>query len=204
MIYKLLLEPLRLRSDSLTSKHWVMFYIFIGFWDFLSDITMLALIEPFNPYGLFWISLGAIAISAASSALLASISNISASWPVKVLVFISSCGNLFESEGSTQLCFHWSPEFSNHIAILIIEQAPQLVVQCLLLYLQGIQGFTSLDWAIWCQSAAFTLVNAFKNIKQIFTSSRTESMANSTEAQIEVSGLAISGAGGVVAFGATA
>ena len=93
--------------------------------------------------------------------------------------------------------------------ILVVEQAPQLVVQCLLLYLQGIQGFSSLDWAIWCQSAIFTLVNAAKNIKQIFFSRqpeppKTEAAAGSTEVQMEVSSVMIAGAGGLVAFGATA
>ena len=207
MIYKLFLESLllQLRSVSQISERWTMFYIFIGFWDFVSDITMLALIEPFNPYGLFWVSLGALAISVAASVLLASISEISTSWPVKVIIFIASCGSLFESEGSTQLCFNWSPGFFNHIVMLIIEQAPQLVVQCLLLYLQGIQGFSSLDWAIWCQSAAFTLLNAFKNIEKVLLSNkRTESAADSTDVQIELSSLAISGAGGLVTVAATA
>ena len=206
MVYKLFLESLllQLRSVSQISERWTMFYIFIGFWDFVSDITMLALIEPFNPYGLFWVSLGALAISVAASVLLASISEISTSWPVKVIIFIASCGSLFEGEGSTQLCFNWSPGFFNHIVMLIIEQAPQLVVQCLLLYLQGIQGFSSLDWAIWCQSAAFTLLNAFKNIEKVLLSNkRTESAANSTEVQIDLSSLAISGAGGLVAAAAT-
>ena len=111
---------------------------------------------------------------------------------------------MFENEGSAQLCFDWSPEFFNHIAILMVEQAPQLVVQSLLLYLQGIQGFSSLDWAIWCQSAAFTVLNAFKNIEKVLLSNkRTESAANSTDVQIDLSSLAISGAGGLVAVAAT-
>ena len=216
LIYKLFLEHLQLKSIYQTSKGWNMFYIFIGFWDFVSDITMLALIEPFNPYGLFWISLGSIAISFAASVLLASMSNIKmrssatgirASWPVRIIIFIASCGNLFENEGSSQLCFNWPPEFSNHIAILMIEQTPQLGVQCLLLHLQGIQGFSPLDWAIWCQSAAFTLLNAFKNIKQVFLSNRSprmESLASSTDTQMEVSSLAVAGAGGLVVFGTRA
>ena len=217
LIYKLFLNHLQLQVTYQTSITWTMFYIFIGLWDFVSDITMLALIEPFNPYGLFWISLGAIAISVAASVLLASMSNIKlrsnsspsirAAWPVRVVIFISACGNMFENEGSAQLCFDWSPEFFNHIAILMVEQTPQLVVQGLLLYLQGIQGFTPLDWAIWCQSAAFTLLNAFKNIKLIWIAKCTpklESLANSTDTQMEVSSLAAAGAGAFVAVGATA
>ncbi len=201
VFYNLFLEPL-----SQESKSWTMFNIFIGIWDFVSDVTMLALIEPFNPYGLFWISLGAIALSLIASVLLASISNINASWPVRIVIFIASCGNLIDSpEGSAQLCFNWSPEVWNHIAILVVEQAPQLVVQCLLLYLQGIQGFSSLDWAIWCQSATFTLVNAVKNIKLVFVSRQlTQSAAASIDTQMEASSLAMAGAGGLLAFGVTA
>ncbi len=218
LTYKLFLEHLQRKSGyQTTSKRWTMFHIFVGLWDFVSDITMLALIEPFNPYGLFWISLGAIAISVAVSVLLASMSNIKlssssslsirAAWPVRVLIFISSCGNLFENEGSPQLCINWSPEFLNHIAILVVEQAPQLAVQCLLLYLQGIQGFSALDWAIWCQSAAFTLLNAFKNIKQVChakCSPKIESLANIADTQMEVSSIAAAGAGALVAFGVSA
>jgi hypothetical protein len=205
MFTKLLLEPLRLSQASRLGS-WTMFYIFLGFWDFVSDVTMLALIEPFNPYGLFWASFGAIILSSVVSIRLASISNTTnAAWPVRVAIFIASCGNLLDETPVQRLCFNWSPGLCNHIAILVLEQAPQLVVQCLLLYLQGIQGFSSLDLAIWCQSAFFTLVNAVKNIKQVILrlSPKTQAAADSTEAQMDVASTAAAGAGGFLAFSAT-
>jgi hypothetical protein len=145
------------------SKLWVIFTVFIGLWDFISDLTMLSLIEPLGPYGLFWVSWSAIILSVAVSGILASLSKIQASWPVKTLIFIASGSNLFQSS-SSELLVMLSPEFWNYVAILVIEQAPQLVVQGLLLYLQGLQGFSWLDWAIWCQSAFFTALNVIKNI----------------------------------------
>ena len=149
---------------NLGSDRSAIFSIFIGLWDFTSDLTMLALIAPFDPYGLFWVSLSAICTSVAASGLLASFSKISSdlSWPVKFFVFVASCSHFLKSE--SPLLFGRSPEFWNPVVILVIEQIPQLIVQCLLLYLQGLQGFTWLDWAIWCQSAVFTLLNAAKNI----------------------------------------
>jgi hypothetical protein len=207
-VYNWFLESLRL---SQTSKKWAMFYVFLGFWDFVSDVTMLALIEPYNPYGLFWVSLGAISLSIVASVLLAYFSKITdASWPVRVIIFIASCGNLFDEppSGSIQLCLSWSPGMWNHITILVVEQAPQLGVQCLLLYLQGIQGFSSLDWAIWCQSATFTLVNALKNVQQIFLARKTtkaEAGANGVDLNMEFIGQAttVAGACGCLSFCAT-
>ena len=114
MFYKVFLESLHSKE----SKSWTMFYIFLGFWDFVSDVTMMALIEPFNPYGLFWVSLGAISLSAVASVVLASVSKITnASWLVRVVIFMASCGNLFDEPqvGSTQLCVNGSPGLCNHI-----------------------------------------------------------------------------------------
>ena len=212
VVYKLVLEDLPYRSTPPASKVWVMFSIFIGIWDFVSDATMLALIEPYNPYGLFWISVSAIAVSGVASAFLAFYSRIKALLPVKVFVFVASCGNLFEIDPGAErspMCFatDCSPELWNHIVILTIEQAPQLVVQCLLLYLQGIQGFSALDWAIWCQSATFTLLNAVKNIRQVLLarqSSITEPAATIADTQMEASSLGIAGAGICIAWGAKA
>ena len=148
----------------------------------MSVITILALIEPFNPYVLFWISFGAITMSFAVSVLLTSISNLRSTWFVRVKIFLASCGNLFESnspaEGSTRLCFNWSTELWNRISILVVEQLPQ---------------------RIGCQCAFFTLLNTVKNIKQaIFSrqSPTTETVAISADTLMEVSSVVISGTGG--------
>jgi hypothetical protein len=199
-MYMWCLKRLELR-DSRTGQIWILFSVFIGLWDFVSDLTMLALISPLNPYGLFWISLGSILMSIAASGFLSSLSSISASWRVKFWIFVTSCGNLFKGDpvASNSLCFKWSPENTNHVAILAVEQVPQLFVQGLLVYLQGLQGFTTLDWVIWGQSAFFTVVNALKNIVLIHASwkNRIKLAATDPEHHVDFSNIAISGAGGI-------
>jgi hypothetical protein len=215
VIYKMHLETLQPRT---TNRGVILLSLFIGLWDFVSDLTMLCLIEPFNPYFLFWISLGALVISLATSILLASFSRIKtqsdarASWVARVVLFIASCGNLFDSDAgeSAALCLTFPPELLNHMSILVIEQAVQIVIQVLLIYLQGIQGFSALDWAIWGQSAFFTSLNAIKNARHIFSSCsnkhrRTESVADAAETQLDATNVILPVTGvGVLSFAASA
>ncbi len=138
IVYMWCLRRLELRDGS-TGRLWIIFSVFVGLWDFVSDLTMLALISPLNPYGLFWISIGAILVSAAASAFLSFLSDISASWRVKFAIFITSCGNLFKGRppalySSRRSESKWTPEFANHVAVLAVEQVLQLFVQCLLVY----------------------------------------------------------------------
>jgi hypothetical protein len=205
VIYKLHLKTLQPR---VANRGVILLSLFIGLWDFVSDLTMLCLIEPFNPYFLFWISLGALVMSLTTSILLASFSRIKtlsdtrASWVARIILFVASCGNLFDSDAgeSEALCLNFSPELLNHMSILVIEQAVQLVIQVLLIYLQGIQGFSALDWAIWGQSAFFTSLNAIKNARHIFSSCsnkyrKTETMADAAETQLDATNVILPVAG---------
>jgi hypothetical protein len=47
---------------------------------------------------------------------------------------------------------------------VFVENFPQLVVQAILVYLQGSQGFTWWDWAIWAQTLLFTLANGGRKV----------------------------------------
>ena len=133
--------------------------LFIGVWDVVSDCTTLSLIKPNNPMMIFWLSLASIMCSFTISLLLAAKSNINLPWKIKAFIFAASSAH--------ELGQDW-PEKWNHITILCLEECPQLVVQAIAIYQQGLQGFGALDWAIWAQTIFFTICNLVKNILRIY------------------------------------
>ena len=50
---------------------------------------------------------------------------------------------------------------------MCVENLPQLVVQAIILYLQGSQGFTGWDWAIWLQTLVFSLLNFVIRLRKL-------------------------------------
>jgi hypothetical protein len=59
------------------------------------------------------------------------------------------------------------PEKWNSRVLLCVENLPQLVVQAILLYLQGSQGFTGWDWAIWLQTLVFSVLNFVIRLRKL-------------------------------------
>jgi hypothetical protein len=138
---------------------WAVFSLFvIGVYDFVSDFTTLALIPMKNPFFLFHVSLASLGCSVAASLVLSFCSSIDLSWPTRAFIFITGTAGDFGKD--------W-PEKWNSRVLLCVENLPQLVVQAILLYLQGSQGFTGWDWAILVQALLFTLVNIFIRIRKL-------------------------------------
>jgi len=59
------------------------------------------------------------------------------------------------------------PEKWNSRVLLCVENLPQLAVQSILLYLQGAQGFSGWDWAIWVQTLVFSLLNIVIRLRKL-------------------------------------
>ena len=130
----------------------------IGVYDVVSDFTTLALIPMKNPFFLFHVSLASLGCSVAASLVLSFCSSIDLSWPARAFIFITGTAGDFGKD--------W-PEKWNSRVLLCVENLPQLVVQAILLYLQGSQGFTGWDWAILVQALLFTLLNIFIRIRKL-------------------------------------
>jgi hypothetical protein len=138
---------------------WTLFSVVIGVHDFVSDCTTLALIPIENPFHLFWVSVVSILCSMITSLVLSFFSSIELSWSARAFIFISGTAEDFGHE--------W-PEKWNSRTLLCVESLPQIVVQSILLYLQGSQGFTGWDWAIWMQTVIFTLASGYKHIRKVW------------------------------------
>ena len=138
---------------------WAVFSLFvIGIYDVVSDFTTLALIPMKNPFFLFHVSLASLLCSVAASLLLSFYSSIKLSWPTRAFIFITGTAGDFGED--------W-PEKWNSRVLLCVENLPQLVVEAILLYLQGSQGFTGWDWAILVQALVFTLLNIVIRIRKL-------------------------------------
>jgi hypothetical protein len=144
-----------LRRDSDENWKWTLFGLVVGVHDVVSDFTTLSLIPIKNPFMLFWVSLGSILCSMITSLVLSLFSTIELSWPTRAFLFISSTAEDFGHE--------W-PEKWNFRTLVLVENFPQLLVQVILVYLQGSQGFTGWDWAIWAQTLLFTLANGGRKV----------------------------------------
>ena len=134
---------------------WTVFSLVIGVNDVVSDFTTLSLIPIKNPFFLFWVSLTSLGCSVTASLVLSFCSSIKVqsvklSWQTRTFIFITG-----------------EPEKWNSRVLLCVENLPQLVVQAILLYLQGSQGFTGWDWAILVQALVFTLLNIVIRIRKL-------------------------------------
>jgi hypothetical protein len=148
---------------------WAVFSLFvIGIYDVVSDFTTLSLIPIKNPFFLFHVSLTSLGCSVAASLFLSFYSSINLrtgqnthinlSWLTRAFIFITGTAGDFGED--------W-PEKWNSRVLLCVENLPQLVVQAILLYLQGSQGFTGWDWAILVQALVFTLLNIVIRIRKL-------------------------------------
>ena len=134
---------------------WTVFSLVIGVNDVVSDFTTLSLIPIKNPFFLFWVSLTSLGCSVTASLVLSFCSSIKVqsvklSWQTRTFIFITG-----------------EPEKWNSRVLLCVENLPQLVVEAILLYLQGSQGFTGWDWAILVQALVFTLLNIVIRIRKL-------------------------------------
>jgi len=133
---------------------WTLYGLVIGVHDVVSDFTTLSLIRIKNPFMLFWVSLGSILCSMITSVVLSIFSTIEFSWPTRAFIFISSTEEDFGHE--------W-PEKWNFRTLVFVENFPQLLVQAILVYLQGSQGFT-VGLGNWAQTLLFTLVKGCRKV----------------------------------------
>ena len=58
-------------------------------------------------------------------------------------------------------------ELWNSGVLFCVENVPQLVVQSILLYLQGSVGFDGWDWAILVQSLLFSILNLIIKFRKL-------------------------------------
>jgi hypothetical protein len=137
---------------------WTVFSFGIGVNDVVSDFTTLSLIPIKNPFFLFWVSLTSLLCSVTACLVFSCYSTIKLSWSTRAFVFISGSAETFGQD--------W-PEKWNSRVLLCFENLPQLVVQAILLYLQGSQGFTEWDWAIWFQTLVFSLLNFVIRLRKL-------------------------------------
>jgi hypothetical protein len=85
-------------------------------------------------------------------------SRINLPWTTRVFILFSGTAKVFVQD--------W-PEKWNSRVLLCAENLPQLAVQAILLYLQGAQGFTGWDWAIWVQTLVFSLLNIVISLRKL-------------------------------------
>ena len=107
---------------------------------------------------MFQLSMTSLGCSVTASLVLSFYSRIKLPWPTRFFIFISGTAEEFDKD--------W-PEKRNSRIILCVENIPQLVVQAILVYLQGSQGFTGWDWAILVQALVFTLLNIVIRIRKL-------------------------------------
>ena len=137
---------------------WTVFELVAGFNDVISDFTTLYLILWRTPFHLFQLSMTSLGCSVTASLVLSFYSRIKLPWPTRFFIFISGTAEEFDKD--------W-PEKRNSRIILCVENIPQLVVQAILVYLQGSQGFTGWDWAILVQSWLFTITSIFIKSRKV-------------------------------------
>jgi hypothetical protein len=170
-------------NTSSFQRKMVLLSLSIGIWDFISDCTTLSMITPSNPMMIFWVSLASILCSFAASVLLASKSVITMCWCGKIFIFTASSAGEFGNG--------W-PERYNSLVVLLLEACPQLLVQGIAIYQQGLQGFSDLDWAIWSQTIIFSFCNFVKNVFGIVRSNseRVDALVGTTTDIAPVAGFA--------------
>ena len=137
---------------------WTVFSLVIGVNDVVSDFTTLSLIPINNPFFLFWVSLTSLGCSVTASLVLSFKSSINLPWTTRAFVFLSGTAEDFGQD---------RPEKWNSRVLLCVENLPQLAVQSILLYLQGAQGFSGWDWAIWVQTLVFSLLNIVIRLRKL-------------------------------------
>ncbi len=137
---------------------WTVFSLVIGVNDVVSDFTTLYLIPIKNPFFLFGVSLTSLGCSVTASLVLSFKSSINLPWTTRAFVFLSGTAEDFGQD---------RPEKWNSRVLLCVENLPQLAVQSILLYLQGAQGFSGWDWAIWVQTLVFSLLNIVIRLRKL-------------------------------------
>ncbi len=176
-----------LRRESDENWKWTLFSVVVGVHDFVSDLTTLSLIPIQNPFYLFWVSVGSILCSTITSLVLSSSSSIKLSWSARAFIFIS---------GTAEDFGHERPEKWNSRTLLCVESLPQILVQSILVYLQGSQGFTGWDWAIWMQSVAFTLAGVYKHLRKVWKNGCGQTTDQpSTRDNVQMSDILVTGVG---------
>ena len=157
--YLLFQSKLRSAMQNGEDWHWWNFCIFaLGVHDVVSDFTTLSLIPIKNPFFLFWVSLVILLCSVVTCLWLSFYSKIDLIWPLRVLVFMSSSAADY-GQGL--------PEKWNSRVMLCVENVPQLVVQSILLYLQGSVGFSGWDWVILGQSLLFSIMSCLVKLRKL-------------------------------------
>ena len=135
---------------------WTFFSLFvIGVNDVVSDFTTLALIPTQNPFFLFHVSLASLGCSVTASLVLSFCSSIKVqsvklSWQTRTFIFITG-----------------EPEKWNSRVLLCVENLPQLVVEAILLYLQGSQGFTGWIGQFWFRPWSSPILNIVIRIREL-------------------------------------
>ena len=137
---------------------WTAFEVVNGINDVVSDFTTLYIIPYRNPFYLFQVSLTSLGCSVTVSLVMSLYSRIKLSWPTRFFICISGKVEDFGQD--------WSDEMNSRI-VLCVANIPQLAVQSILLYLQGAQGFSGWDWAIWVQTLVFSLLNIVIRVRKL-------------------------------------
>jgi len=154
---------------------WTVFCFGIGVNDVVSDFTTLSLIPIKNPFFLFWVSLASLLTSVTASLVLSCYSTITHTHTHQHYTHTHTHTNqlprstrafMFLAGSAGDFGQDW-PEKWNSRVLLCVENLPQLVVQAILLYLQGSQGFTGWDWAIWLQTLVFSLLNFVIRLRKL-------------------------------------
>jgi hypothetical protein len=128
-----------------------------------------------------------------TSLVLSSSSSIKLSWSARAFIFISGTAEDFGHE--------W-PEKWNSRTLLCVESLPQITVQSILVYLQGSQGFTGWDWAIWMQTVAFTIASGYKHLRKVWKnrSGQTTHQPSNLD-NVQMSDIVVTGGGLVISAG---
>ena len=137
---------------------WILCIFVVGVNDVISDFSTLSLIPIKNPFFLFWVSLTSLLCSFVFCLVTSFCSQIDLTWPLRVLVFLSGSAADY-GQGLVEL---W-----NSGVLFCVENVPQLVVQSILLYLQGSVGFDGWDWAILVQSLLFSILNLIIKFRKL-------------------------------------
>jgi hypothetical protein len=85
---------------------------------------------------------------------------------VRVVAFMISSAETFDHQESPDWLWGPKPEQWNSALVLVLETVPQLAVQFVVMYLQGIGSSTygSIEAMVWGQNLACSLLNLVKNL----------------------------------------
>jgi len=140
---------------------WSLGIFVVGVNDVISDFSTLSLIPIKNPFFLFWVSLTSLLCSFVFCLGASFYSQIDLTWPLRALVFLSGSAAEYNKYGQGLL------ESWNSGVLFCVENVPQLVVQSILLYLQGSVGFDGWDWAILVQSLLFSIMSLIIKLRKL-------------------------------------